>query len=266
MQIVGRGFLAQSLRPLVARHPDTVVFAAGVSSGTSQADAGFAREADLLYDALVGCRRSGRRLVYFSTSSAGLYGVQRRPCREDGPVRPSSPYGRHKLAMEEVIRGSGTEHVILRLAYPVGRAQRPHQFLPSLVRQVRLGRVRVHRGARRDLIDVGHAVALIDALLGVGAPAGSPGAGAPAGVVNLASGWSVPVEDIVGHIEGRLGVRAERQVVEVPPEDPVCTERLRRLVPAAAGLGFGPHYYRRVIDACLARTRLPEEPRDDRTP
>ncbi|WP_395297523.1 NAD-dependent epimerase/dehydratase family protein [Kitasatospora hibisci] len=257
MQIVGRGFLAQSLRPLVARHPDTVVFAAGVSSGTSQADAGFAREAGLLYDALAGCRRSGRRLVYFSTSSAGLYGVQHRPCREDGPVRPSSPYGRHKLAMEEVIRGSGAEHVILRLAYPVGRAQRPHQFLPSLVRQVRLGRVRVHRGARRDLIDVGHAVALIDALLGVGAPGG---------VVNLASGWSVPVEDIVGHIEHRLGVRAERQVVEVPPEDPVCTERLRRLVPAAAGLGFGPHYYRRVIDACLARTRLPEEPCDDRTP
>ncbi|WP_431683394.1 NAD-dependent epimerase/dehydratase family protein [Kitasatospora sp. KL5] len=251
MQIVGRGFLAQSLRPLTARHPDTVVFAAGVSSGTSHADAGFAHEADLLYDVLAGCLRGGRRLVYFSTSSAGLYGVQQRPCREDGPVRPASPYGRHKLAMEEVIRGSGADHVILRLAYPVGRAQRPHQFLPSLVGQVRCGRVRVHRGARRDLIDVGHAVALIDALLAVRVPCG---------VVNLASGWSVPVEDIVGHIELRLGVTAERQVVEVPPEDPVCTERLRRLVPAAARMGFGPHYYRRVIDACLARTRLPEEP------
>ena len=87
-----------------------------------------------------------------------------------------------------------------------------------------------------------------------------PQAETQCGVVNLASGWSVPVEDIVGHIELRLGVTAERQVVEVPEEDQVCTERLRRLVPAADRMGFGPHYYRRVIDACLARTRLPEEP------
>ncbi|WP_405016243.1 NAD-dependent epimerase/dehydratase family protein [Kitasatospora sp. NBC_00070] len=250
MQIVGRGFLARSLRPLAARHPDTVVFAAGVSSGTSQADAGFAREAELLYDTLADCRRGGRRLVYFSTSSAGLYGALPRSGREDGPVRPASPYGRHKLAMEEVVRGCGPDHLILRLAYPVGPAQRPHQFLPALTAQVRAGRVRIHQGARRDLIDVRDAVRLIDALLALGSPGG---------VVNLATGWSVPVADVVAHLELRLGVRALRQVVEVPPEHPVCTERLRHLVPAADRMGFGPHYYRRVIDDCLARTRRPEE-------
>ncbi|MBQ0825058.1 NAD-dependent epimerase/dehydratase family protein [Streptomyces tagetis] len=245
MVIVGRGFLAQSLEPLAERHPHVVAFTAGVSRGGGAAEAEFAREAALLYDALRDCRRTGRRLVYFSTSSAGLYGhaARSREAAEDGPVRPVSPYGRHKLAMEEVIRGSGADHLVLRLAYPVGRVQRPHQFLPSLVGQVRQGRVRIHRGARRDLIDARDAVALIDALLRLGVSRQ---------VVNLASGWAVPVEDIVDHIERRFGTRAERRVTDVRPEGTVSTARLRRLLPSATReRGFGPDYYRRVIDTYL---------------
>ncbi|MEU4209216.1 NAD-dependent epimerase/dehydratase family protein [Streptomyces sp. NPDC026206] len=243
MRIVGLGFLARSIRTIADAHPEAVAFAAGVSSGDGADHAEFTREATLLYDTVECCRRTGRQLLYFSTASAGMYGIQRRAGREDGPVRPASPYGRHKLAMEEVIRNSGADHLILRLAYPVGAAQRPHQFLPSLVGQVRRGRVRIHRGARRDLIDVGHAVTLIGALLR---------RGVSREVVNVASGWAVPVEDIVAHIERRLAVAADHEVTDVPPQDPVCTDRLRRLVPAAAELGFGPGYYRHVIDAYLA--------------
>ncbi|MFD9292546.1 NAD-dependent epimerase/dehydratase family protein [Streptomyces sp. NPDC060030] len=243
MRIIGHGFLARSIRPLAGSHPRVVAFAAGVSSGDGVAEDQFAREAALLYDTLGRCLRSGRRLVYFSTSSAGMYGLRHGAGREDGPVRPSSPYGRHKLAMEEVIRNSGADHLILRLAYPVGPGQRPHQFLPSLVAQVRRGRVRVHRGARRDLIDVRHAVSLLESLLHEDVSRQ---------VVNIASGWEAAVEDIVGHLEHRTGVVAEHHTVDVPAEGPVSTERMHGLVPKAAELGFGPCYYRQVIDSYLA--------------
>ncbi|MET9295642.1 NAD(P)-dependent oxidoreductase [Streptomyces sp. NPDC003077] len=252
MDIVGRGFLAHSLRPLADRHPHVVAFAAGVSRGDGAADADFARESGLLYDTVRDCLRTGRLLLYFSTSSAGLYGYggTRQTADEDGPVRPASPYGRHKLAMEEVVRGSGADHLVLRLSYPVGRAQRPHQFLPSLVGQVRRGRVRIHRGARRDLIGAADAMALIDALLRLGASRQT---------VNLASGWAIPVEDIVDHVERRLGTVAEREVTDVRPEGSVSTARLRRLLPSATReRGFGPDYYQRVIDAYLTdREPLP---------
>ncbi|WP_282685770.1 MULTISPECIES: NAD-dependent epimerase/dehydratase family protein [unclassified Streptomyces] len=246
MRIIGGGFLARSLARLADRHPGVTAFAAGVSRSGGATGAGFAREAALLYETLRDCSRTGGRLLYFSTSSAGLYGYgeDRAPAVEDGPVRPVSAYGRHKLAMEEVIRSSGGEHVVLRLAYPVGRGQRTHQFLPSLVRQVRGGRVCVQRGARRDLIGIRDVVELVDGLLGLG---GSPR------LVNLASGWAVPVEDIVAHIEYRLGTRAEHEVREVPREGVVSTVLLRKLLPAATGeRGFGPTYYRQVIDTYLS--------------
>lgn len=38
-------------------------------------------------------------------SSAAVYGAQGGPCREDGPVRPLSAYGRTKLACELAARG-----------------------------------------------------------------------------------------------------------------------------------------------------------------
>ncbi|MER6687631.1 NAD-dependent epimerase/dehydratase family protein [Streptomyces minutiscleroticus] len=250
MRIIGRGFLASGLRALADQHSHAVAFAAGVSRSDGSADAEFSREAALLYDTIRDCLRTGQRLLYFSTSSAGLYGhgAEQQPTAEDGPVRPSSPYGRHKLAMEEVVRSSGADHLVLRLAYPVGSAQRPHQFLPSLVGQIRNGQVRIHRGARRDLIGIDDVVALLDALLQ---------RGVSRRVVNLASGWAVPVEDIVDHIEMRLAIAADRQVTDVRPEGAVSTALLRRLLPSATReRGFGPDYYRRVIDAYLTDREL----------
>ncbi|MET9297307.1 SDR family oxidoreductase [Streptomyces sp. NPDC003077] len=242
MEIVGRGFLARSLKPLAGGHPGAVVFAAGVSSAPSTAQAEFAREAALLYEVLDHCRARGRRLVYFSTCGGGLYGTGDGPSREAGPVFPATPYGRHKLAMEGVLRASGVPALVLRLAYTVGRDQRGHQLLPSLLRQVRSGTVHVHRGSRRDLVHVDDVVAIVDALLARGA--GND-------VVNVASGFAVPVEDIVAHLETRLGVTAERRYVDVADDHAVCNDKLLALLPEHARPAFHAGYYRGVIDRYL---------------
>ncbi|MEO3753174.1 NAD-dependent epimerase/dehydratase family protein [Streptomyces sp. B6B3] len=244
MDIVGNGFLARQLRPLADRHPDTVALAAGVSRAGGATDADFAREAALLRDTARRCAATGRRLLFFSTAAIGMYGSAGGPGREDEPVTPGTPYGAHKLALERQLRDSGAEHLVLRLGHLVGPGQPAHQLLPTLVRQLRSGVVRIHRGATRDLIGVGDATTLVDLLLGLGLRAET---------VNVASGFDVPVEDVVDHLSRRLGLAARREYQDTSAgRHVVSTEKLRRLVPRATTLGFGPGYYRRVLDEFAA--------------
>ncbi|WP_034089994.1 NAD-dependent epimerase/dehydratase family protein [Streptacidiphilus albus] len=238
MDIVGNGFLARSLLPIADRHPDTVALAAGVSwaDGTSEAD--FARESDLLRSVARNCVETGRRLLFFSTASSGMYGLGAGPAREDDPAAPPTPYGRHKLAMEEQLAESGADHLIIRLSHMVGPGQPSHQLIPVLVRQIGSGTVHIHRGATRDLIRADDAVLLIDRLLSLGLRRDT---------VNVACGHAASVELIINQLERMLGVRAHREYRTSGASTEVCVDRLRSLVPEVEGLGFGADYYRRAL-------------------
>ncbi|MGA5063649.1 NAD-dependent epimerase/dehydratase family protein [Streptomyces exfoliatus] len=245
MHILGNGFLARSLQPLADRHPDTVVLAAGVSWASCVSEEEFARERAMLADTARRCADTGRRLLFFSTSSAGLYGPLDRPAREDGPAVPSTAYGAHKLAQEELLRASGADHLILRLSHLVGPGQPEHQLLPTLVRHLREGAVQVHRGATRDLIAVEDVIRVIDRLLGLGLRSGT---------VNVASGTAVPVMEIVDHLRLRLNGSAHVDQVDAGPIHPhtVSVAKLHRLLPGADTPGADPDYFRGVLDAYTA--------------
>ncbi|MFF4838315.1 NAD-dependent epimerase/dehydratase family protein [Streptomyces sp. NPDC001315] len=244
MEIVGNGFLARNLRPIADRHPGTVVLAAGVSWAAGTSDADFAREATLLADVAEDCRAKGRRLLFFSTAATGMYGAVDGPGREDSPLTTCTPYGDHKYALEQQLRASGAEYLILRLGHLVGQGQPPHQLVPALVRQVQEGSVRIHRGAARDLIDVRDVITIIDRLLAQDLRGET---------VNVASGEAVPVERIVDHLAERLGVTVHRDVRDTATvHHVISTEKLRALVPETAAMGFGPDYHRRVLDDFLA--------------
>ncbi|GHF28293.1 NAD-dependent epimerase/dehydratase family protein [Streptomyces morookaense] len=246
MEIIGRGFVAQNFRTIAHRHPDVVVYATGVASTTATSSADFGRDAEQLYETIRACRSSGRRLVFLSTASSAMYGAVEGAAVEDGPVFPSMPYGRHKLAMEVAVARSGVDFLICRMTNLVGPSQRPHQLLPSLVAQVRSGRVRVHSGAHRDLLDVAHARAAMDGLLE---------AGVSGETVNLASGFSVPVEDVVAYIEQQLGMKARRETVAPAGQGsaaPVSIAKLARLLPGIEQrFGLGPRYFENVISRYL---------------
>ncbi|MEI5099108.1 NAD-dependent epimerase/dehydratase family protein [Streptomyces sp. PmtG] len=240
MEIVGRGFLAGHLAGVSERHPDVVALAAGVSAAGDIPPEQYTRESVRLYETLRHCEEHGKRLVFFSTASAGMYSVpEASPGREDGPVYPATPYGRHKLSLEAVVKSSDVEYLILRLSHVVGFNQPSHQLLPALVRQLTTGRIQVHRGARRDLIDVADVVKIVDALLVDGRTRD---------VVNVASGHAPRIEDVVAHMEGLLGTDAEKTYVQASGAQPVSIDKLCRLVPPVYGLGFGPDYYRGVLD------------------
>lgn len=241
MRIVGRGFLAGHLAPLSSAHPDVVAFAAGVSNASCTAPDAFAAETLLLRQTVDRARADGQTVLYFSTAAADMYGARDGPGREDEAALPTSPYGRHKHANERMLRSSGVDFLVVRLAHVVGAGQREHQLVPALTAQIRSGSVVVHRGARRDLIDVAHVVQCVDALLA---------GGLRNDLVNVASGFSVCVEDVVTHLEQRLG-RARHVVVDRPSGCQVSTDKLARLVPAVTELGFCSEYFRHVLDRYL---------------
>lgn len=245
MEIVGRGFLAHHLTPLAPSHPGVVAVAAGVSTTVVDQTPEFDREATMLYDVLRRCRASGSLVVFFSTASAAMYGADDSPGTEDGLIFPTSPYGRHKVALESVVQNSGVDWLVFRLSHLVGDAQRPHQLLPLLVSGVLAGEVTVHRGSHRDLVDVRNMVVALDRLLRDGVRNTT---------VNIASGIPQPIEAIVEGIECRLGRTADRRIVEVPrTRTLVSTARLRSLVPEAAGFGFGPRYLDALLDSYVGK-------------
>ncbi|MFI6645457.1 NAD-dependent epimerase/dehydratase family protein [Streptomyces sp. NPDC050504] len=242
MEIIGSGFLARHLAVLETDHPHVTALAAGVSRTIDVGQSAYQREAALLYETIDDCRRLDRTLLFFSTASASMYGGVGAPGREDGPVYPQSPYGHHKLALETVVRLSGVRHLILRLGHVLGPDQPAHQMLPILIGAVRSGRVEVHRGACRDLIDVADVVSAVDALLR---------ADALDEVVNVASGVAVPAESIVDHLELRLGGPLERRFVDRSSRYEVSLDKLSELTRGKAGQPFPEDYYKGVIDACL---------------
>lgn len=146
MEVVGRGFLAHNLSPVTERHASVTVVAAGVSTTHTTAEPEFERELDLVRETARRCHRTGRTVVVFSTASSAMYGTTEIPADEETATLSASRYGRHKRRVEEAVAESGARWLVLRPSHLMGAGQRTHQLLPSLVDQIRSGRVRVHRG------------------------------------------------------------------------------------------------------------------------
>jgi NDP-hexose 4-ketoreductase len=243
MDIIGGGFLARHLAAIVDSHPRALVLAAGVVR-PENTEAEYRRETELVAESIGRCRRDGRVLVFFSTT-LGLYGGPGCRGREDEAAAPLTRYGRHKLSLERMLADSGVAHLSLRLAHIVGPHGPSYRLMPSLVAQIQTGRVTIFRHALRDVLYVGDFVAIVDGLLR---------AGVTRQVVNVASGQAVRVERIVDHLEARLGVRADRQLVDAGAAERVCAAKLRRLLSGLVPIDFGPGYYRTVVDRYLADT------------
>ncbi|MEV8440073.1 NAD-dependent epimerase/dehydratase family protein [Actinosynnema sp. NPDC051121] len=254
MEITGRGFIARNLGGLSDRYDDVLALAAGVSFVSPEdPETEFSRETDLVTRAARRCRAQGRKLVLFTTASAAVYGTPGCSGDEECSHPPTTPYGRHKLAMERIVRESGCRWLILRLSHLVGPDQPPHQLVPTLTRDVLAGRVRIFRGARRDMLDVRDFVTILDSLLG---------ADVTGEVVNVASGTSTPVVDLVRHIAALLAEDPQHEYVDRSSDHQVRIDKLLSLV------GHRGHtvdqYYKHVLDRYVpelsARWRTPVLP------
>ena len=117
-----------------AERPDAVShLAAQASVGRSVTDPAFDASVNIggglnLLDC---CRRFDvRRMIYSSSGGAGYGDTDQIPTSEDHPIRPASPYGITKVAMEQYLEAWGAlwglTGVSLRYANVYGPRQNPH--------------------------------------------------------------------------------------------------------------------------------------------
>lgn len=224
LRIVGRGLAARALSQVAERRDDVVIFASGTGDSSCRDGVEFAREWERLEAVLEHCRLTDRRLVYCSSAGA-VYGDMTEARHERTPCRPTTPYGSHKLRCEELIRESGCRCLILRISNLIGPGANARQLLPSLVRQVLSGCVRVYRHATRDLIEHERFAAIVDELLENVSNRDT---------VVVASGISMPAPDLVSTIQRVLKTNAPVELLDAGSPQRFCVEKLHALAPTSA--------------------------------
>lgn len=195
--------------------------------------------------------RCGVPVVY--ASSAAVYGITNRPCREEGPLTPANVYGRSKLEMEREARArveGGARLMGVRYFNVYGPGEAHKGTCASMVRQLALQmragkRPRIFKQGeqKRDFVHVADAV---EATLRVlAAPAGS--------LFNVGSGRARSFNEVVTVLNRALGTDLAPDYFDCPYDffQPFTQADLSRL---SAATGFAPRFdlEQGVMDALAA--------------
>lgn len=189
--IIGNGLLAKAYAPLFADQHDVIVFASGVSNSRETSDEPYARERQMLEQAI----DQDKLLVYFSS------------CSIQDPELGASAYVQHKLAMEALLAERAPRYAIFRLPQVVGRVDNPHTLTNFLHHTIASGDVfHVWTRARRNLIDVDDVAAIGARLVARG--------DAENRVTNIACPFSIAILDLVRIFESVMDRRAYFDLIE----------------------------------------------------
>ncbi|MFC0427924.1 NAD-dependent epimerase/dehydratase family protein [Chryseobacterium scophthalmum] len=136
--IVGKGLIAS----LFINHDreNTVFFASGVSNSLETRAEEFLREENLIKNTIT--ENPDKIFIYFSTCS--IYDSS----------KTGSDYVLHKLKMEQLIKKSCNQFLILRVSNAVGKGGNPNLLMNYIVNAVKNNEtINVHTKATRNLID-----------------------------------------------------------------------------------------------------------------
>ncbi len=165
---------------------------------------------------LQSCINVGVKRYIFISSGGTVYGPNAPiPTPENANCDPISSHGISKLSVEKYIQMHGQvnnlEYVILRLANPYGPGQllkRGHGLIPAILNQHQSGKpVPIYNGghAKRDYIHIDDVIDAIMASLNL--------ANAPQMVLNIGSGESRSVTEVLDTIETIMEISLDRQQV-----------------------------------------------------
>jgi len=221
--IIGNGLLAQAFASFFLHDPDVLVFASGVSNSRETRAEAFARERAMLSEAL----ERDRFTVYFST------------CSVHDPELSSSPYVRHKLELESLVRERASRSAVFRLPQVVGHTPNPFTLTNYLYRQISTGQpFQVWLNARRNLIDVAEVAAIAAELIA--------GHERDNLTTNIACPFSTRIIDLVRVFEQALDVRAVYDTVDAGAGYELDTGAAMHAA-AAVGIDFDDRYVANLI-------------------
>lgn len=201
------------------RRPEAIAHLAGIAFGPDarrdperavEINAGGTR------NVVAAAAEAGRPVPVLAVSSAEVYGTpdpDDLPLVEESALLATQPYGRSKLAAEaaasEVAEAGAVPLAIVRPFNHTGPGQRLDFVVPALAARIHAARERGSRSivagnvdVRRDIGDVRDVVRAYRLLL-EWLP--DRGAGAPV-VVNVATGRSIAIREVIGRLAGLAGV------------------------------------------------------------
>ena len=223
--IIGSGLIARAFAEHASMLNDTCIYAAGVSNSSCTDPTEFTRDEDRLRAALTAMPAS-TRLVYFSTCSV-----------DDASLRQSG-YVVHKSRLEKLVE-ERPPYLVVRLPQVAGRTPNPHTLLNYLYARVtRSEKFDLWKHARRNIIDVDDAAALILYLIRTGQAADE--------TINVANPRSSSMSEIVEALEAATGRRAVYRVVDRGGAYEIDTSRIESAI-AALRLRFGDAYLPRTV-------------------
>lgn len=223
--IIGSGLLATAFFPAFGNRQDVCIYAAGVSNSNCQNTKEFAREGRRLEEALR-LGDSFDAFVYFGT------------CSVADPGAIDTPYVRHKLAMECMVR-SFPRNLILRLPNVVGRTPNPHTLTNFLYARIARGESFSLWGkAKRNVIDIDDVARIADRMIEDQSTRRT--------TRNIANSRNYSMLRIVEAMESVLGKKGVFDVVEKGYEYPIDTSSTSRFV-RAAEVEFGEDYLTKVL-------------------
>lgn len=184
--IIGNGLLAQAFSPRYQASDDVLVFASGVSNSLETSESAFARERNLLEQAL---RQHRGKLLYFGS------------CSVVDADRQATPYASHKSRMESLVLARPGS-LVVRLPQVVGRTPNASTLTNFLYSKITKGEpFNVWTLAERNLVDA-------DDVAAIGAMAVERMPPDESRRMAVAACRSVPMLELVAIFERILGRKA----------------------------------------------------------
>lgn len=190
--VIGKGLVANAFSNYL-KDERYLVFASGVSNSANKDKAHFEREATLIGEALQVNKE--KIFIYFSTCS--LY----------DPSLRETPYAKHKLAMENMIKENHSQYHIFRISNLAGKTNNPHTVLNFFYQHIISGTTfHIWKHAARNIIDIDDAVTICDYIIRNNMFVNE--------TINIANPHNYPVIFIIDTLERMLGKKGVYDVIE----------------------------------------------------
>lgn len=184
--VIGSGLIAKAFSNF-DEDENIIIFASGVSNSTENDSVKFDREENMIAEALDLYPEA--LFVYFSTYSL------------TDPSLKDRPYGRHKSAMEGLIKSKASKYLIFRLTNIVGAGGNPNTIFNYLLNGIMSKQKLVlWKNASRNLLDVDDLVHVISRIIEEKLLVNQ--------TINIANPNNYTIEEIVNEMSNFFNVKA----------------------------------------------------------